>query len=339
MKIHAAGRDVQRRVTHLVVKWMAATLDGLVEPGGAVFEAKFMLPWSFSEEGAAEKYMPQLQHNMWVTNATTAFLSIITGGGKWVEITVAADSLYQHLLLTVEKKFWRCVENGESPRLFFAEPPRPRIEAIRVGEVACRHHTVPIPPERVTVCFVMHRSRAGSTSSARPWASTRSRPCRPPPSTNGNLRIGQSAQVGETAAPHRMGAVLTYARRYALFTLVGIAGEDDLDAPDLPGLKLDRGTAGPNNPEKPNGHAGAIDPSPVRPANYGRRCQSSMPKHRPQMRAKLAAEIAGLGSVAARASIPGYPQSSTRGDVFSPGGVGRSISAIRVNSRCWVWRK
>ena len=42
--------------------------------------------------------------------------------------------------------------------------------------------------------------------------------------------------VGETAAPHKMGAALTYARRYSLFTLVGIAGEDDLDAPDLPGI-------------------------------------------------------------------------------------------------------
>src|SRR5580700_9975778 len=41
--------------------------------------------------------------------------------------------------------------------------------------------------------------------------------------------------VSETAAPQRMGAALTYARRYALFTLVGIAGEDDLDAPDLGG--------------------------------------------------------------------------------------------------------
>src|ERR1700733_12246500 len=64
-----ALRDVQRRVHHPAIKWMAATLDGVVEPTGAVFEAKFMLPWSFSEEGAAEKYMPQLQHNMWGTNA------------------------------------------------------------------------------------------------------------------------------------------------------------------------------------------------------------------------------------------------------------------------------
>jgi hypothetical protein len=131
-----AIRDVQRQVIHPVLKWMAATLDGMVEPGGAVFEAKFMLPWSFSEEGAAEKYMAQLQHNMWVTNATTAVLSVITGGGKWVEITITADSLYQHLMLTAEKKFWRCVESGEPPRLFFAEPPRPRIEAIRVVDMS-----------------------------------------------------------------------------------------------------------------------------------------------------------------------------------------------------------
>ena len=78
-----------------------------------MFEAKFMLPWNFSEEAAAEKHMAQLQHNMWVTASRTAVLSIINGGGKWVEITIPADPLYQHLLLTAEKKFWRCVESGE----------------------------------------------------------------------------------------------------------------------------------------------------------------------------------------------------------------------------------
>jgi predicted phage-related endonuclease len=128
--------DVQRRAIHPVVKWMMATLDGTVEATGAVFEAKFMLPWSFSEEAAAEKHMPQLQHNMWVTNAKNAVLSIITGGGKWIEISIAADSLYQHLLLTAEKKFWRCVESGEAPRLFGVEPPRPRIEAVRIVDMS-----------------------------------------------------------------------------------------------------------------------------------------------------------------------------------------------------------
>jgi hypothetical protein len=84
---------------------------------------------------AAEKYMAQLQHNMWVTNARTAALSIITGGGKWVEISIAADPLYQHLLITAEKKFWRCVSFGEPPRLFGVEPPRPRIEAVRTVDM------------------------------------------------------------------------------------------------------------------------------------------------------------------------------------------------------------
>jgi len=129
-------RDVQCRIRHPVIRWMGATLDGVVAETGAVFEAKFMLPWSFSEEGAVEKHMAQLQHNMWVTNAKMSVLSIITGGGKWVEIAIAVDSLYQHLLLTAEKKFWRCVESGEPPRLFGVEPPRVRIEAVRVVDMS-----------------------------------------------------------------------------------------------------------------------------------------------------------------------------------------------------------
>jgi predicted phage-related endonuclease len=128
--------DVQRRIQHPVLRWMAATLDGRVEGSGAIFEAKFMLPWAFSEEAAATKYMPQLQHNMWVVAARSAVLSVITGGGKWVEIVAHADPLYQHLLFTAEKKFWRCVESGEPPRLFGVEPPRPRLEAVRIVDMS-----------------------------------------------------------------------------------------------------------------------------------------------------------------------------------------------------------
>lgn len=127
--------DVQRRVFHPSLRWMAATLDGRVKGTGAVFEAKFMLPWSFSEEAAATKYMPQLQHNMWVVAARSAVLSVITGGGKWVEITAHADPLYQHLIITAERRFWRYVESGETPRLFGVEPPKPRIEAIRIVDM------------------------------------------------------------------------------------------------------------------------------------------------------------------------------------------------------------
>ena len=67
--------EVQQRVFHSVHRWMAATLDGRIEAIGAVFEAKFTLPWNFSEEAAAEKHMAQLQHNMWVTASRTAALS------------------------------------------------------------------------------------------------------------------------------------------------------------------------------------------------------------------------------------------------------------------------
>jgi putative phage-type endonuclease len=128
--------DVQCRVRHSAIPWMVATLDGIVESAGAVFEAKFMLPWSFSEEAAGEKYAAQVQHNMWVTHLRTAVLSIITGGGKWVEITIPMDPLYLSVLVSAEKKFWRCVQSGEPPHLIDAEPPRPRIEAVRIVDMS-----------------------------------------------------------------------------------------------------------------------------------------------------------------------------------------------------------
>jgi predicted phage-related endonuclease len=129
-------RDMQQRVTHSAIRWMAATVDGIVDGIEAVFESKFMLPWSFSEEVAAEKYMPQLQHNMWVTHLRSSVLSIITGGGKWVEITIPIDPLYLSILVSAEKKFWRCVQSGEPPRLVFAEPPRARVEAVRIVDMS-----------------------------------------------------------------------------------------------------------------------------------------------------------------------------------------------------------
>ncbi|MCK1416704.1 YqaJ viral recombinase family protein [Bradyrhizobium sp. CW4] len=126
--------DIQKRVRHPVHKWMAATLDGMVEQTGAVFEAKFMLPWAFTEE-AAEKHMAQLQHNV---GGRRSFVRTLDHhrGGKWVEIKIHADPLHQHLLLTAEKKFWRCVQSGETPLLFNIETPRPRLEAVRVVDMS-----------------------------------------------------------------------------------------------------------------------------------------------------------------------------------------------------------
>lgn len=133
------GRElgqVQRFVRHPTIDWMGATLDGMVEAESAVFEAKFMLPWNFAEDVAADKHMPQLQHNMLVTGARRAYLSILTGGAKWVYMEVDADPVYQTVLLQVERIFWRCVKTGEVPRVFGAEPPKAKLPVVRVVDMA-----------------------------------------------------------------------------------------------------------------------------------------------------------------------------------------------------------
>jgi hypothetical protein len=71
-----------------------------------------------------------------VVAARQAVLSVITGGGKWVEIIANADPLYQHLIVTAERKFWRCVESGEPPSLFGVDPPKPRMEVVRIVDMS-----------------------------------------------------------------------------------------------------------------------------------------------------------------------------------------------------------
>jgi hypothetical protein len=85
--------------------------------------------------------------------------------------------------------------------------------------------------------------------------------------------------VTETAAPHRMGAALTYARRYALFTLVGIAGEDDLDAPDLSAAGLS--PEAQNGPLTPQQSPGGLD-QPTKEAATDRSSQAADRRARPE---------------------------------------------------------
>ena len=411
--------DVQRRLRHPVLRWMGATLDGRVEGSEAVFEAKFMLPWSFSEEAALAKYMPQLQHNMWVVASRSAVLSVITGGGKWVEITTHADPLYQHLIITAERKFWRCVETGEPPALFGVDPPRPRIEAVRIvdmstsnawvefADIFVRTREAHLEHERAktelkglvpedaqqaighgiranarnrelsALISCASRSKAMQRSSenigtiAAALAKAQAELTNPEKSLEATIRtdvrggvversfryaplssgleivrktlsqqeiatvqttaVDQAAGIitlttvlahssgewiasdwpvcatSETATPHRMGAALTYARRYALFTLVGIAGEDDVDAPDfnapippaVSGLgelstkkeKLNGGPPSTSNRKDP----AAINPSElqVRPASSAAMLD---PSASCALRDRLVAELDGIGS-------------------------------------------
>lgn len=128
--------EVQAHVRHHHYGWMAATRDGRIKDLNAVFEAKFMLPWSFSEEAAVDKHMAQLQHNMSVTECPTAVLSVITGGGKWIELKVDADPLYQAVQLDAEWRFWEAVQSGVPPHLFGADAPIPRITASRIVDMS-----------------------------------------------------------------------------------------------------------------------------------------------------------------------------------------------------------
>src|SRR6266404_1847217 len=110
--------------------------------------------------------------------------------------------------------------------------------------------------------------------------------------------------VGETAAPHKMGAALTYARRYSLFTLVGIAGEDDLDAPDLPVIHLNGGTANFGHAQKMNGnaeaaavpYAGPKENSSRRKIIRGAAPNPLPPDQSAALRDRLLGEVSGLQS-------------------------------------------
>ena len=128
-------RDVQRRVKHSAIPWMATTLDGVVEGTEAVFEAKFMLPWSFSEEAAAEKWR----------SSSTICVSLTCEPRCCRSSRAAASGSkspfpWIHCIWPCwwrpKKSFWRCVQSGETPHLINAEPPRPRIEAIRIVDMS-----------------------------------------------------------------------------------------------------------------------------------------------------------------------------------------------------------
>jgi hypothetical protein len=137
--------------------------------------------------------------------------------------------------------------------------------------------------------------------------------------------------INETAAPHRMGAALTYARRYALFTLVGIAGEDDLDAPDLlspnaPETKTDSPTG--INKEHLNGGQGqsARKSSSDRSANASPPKKVLEPRRSAELRDRLAAELKDLNSaeeaanwahqvLGAKRSRPPMPRAGVPGQI------------------------
>jgi ERF superfamily len=352
--------------------------------------------------------MAQLQHNMWVTNARSAALSIITGGGKWVEATIPADALYQHFLITAERRFWRCVQTGETPRPYGIEPPRPRVEAVRVVDMSgsnsgvefaglfCATRSAFLDHERAkselkalmpedakeatgqgvrakrsksgAISFDLLASSESIGSIAAALAKAQAELTNPEKSLIATIRAshpGENDQtfcyaalssgldivrkalgsheiatvqttaidkeaglirltttlahssgewlssewpvcaIAEMTAPRRMGAALTYARRYALFTLVGIAGDDDLDAPDL---NLRAGEISKVIASSDAATADPAQPLPVKPGN----AQS------PASKADTKSEPADPNNARRRAPIAGWPPDGSHDPLPAP---------------------
>jgi len=93
-----------------------------------VFEAKHVNAFAKPEE-IQERYYPQLQHNIYVTGADGAYLSVIYGNHKWEVYQIPRDDGYITGLIGVERQFWRCVETGDEP--VPVEPPKANVEAVR----------------------------------------------------------------------------------------------------------------------------------------------------------------------------------------------------------------
>ena len=104
--------------------WRRCTVDGLIQGGSAVWEAKHTSAFARPDE-VLERYMPQLQHNLAVTGHQQAVLSVIFGNHKFEIFEVAADWLYQIELLDAEQDFWDCVQTGREP-VGVEPPPAPR---------------------------------------------------------------------------------------------------------------------------------------------------------------------------------------------------------------------
>lgn len=114
---------------HSEHEWMRCTLDGEVSHSAilAVFEAKHVSAFA-QEDEILGRYVPQVQHNMAVTGATKAYLSVFFGTMKWRVFEIDAEPIYQSQLIAAEQHFWTCVQNGTPPVAVDIKPP---VEAVR----------------------------------------------------------------------------------------------------------------------------------------------------------------------------------------------------------------
>lgn len=131
--------DEQKKVFYKEWEFAHSTLDGYVRKTAdgdilGIVEFKFMLPFGFSVEAAVEKYFPQCQHNMMVTDTSHCWLSIMTGAGGYHRVELDADIFYQVKLLESLRDFWECVQNGNTPGV--PDVAIPAIERVKIIDMS-----------------------------------------------------------------------------------------------------------------------------------------------------------------------------------------------------------
>lgn len=104
-----------KRVEHEGIAFLSATLDGEVESEGAIFEAKHVNGFNYNRTKLLSRYMPQLQHNMFVTGRKLAVLSVLVGTQRWEMDWIEFDPFYHVDLLSAERRFWESVTSDRPP--------------------------------------------------------------------------------------------------------------------------------------------------------------------------------------------------------------------------------
>jgi predicted phage-related endonuclease len=99
-------------------EWLRCTVDGIIQEKRALFEAKHVNPFTYSDEKVLNYYMPQLQHCMHVLGCEKAVLSVFVGTDKWVQQWVNYDPFYHAELFEKLEEFWECVQSCTPPAGF-----------------------------------------------------------------------------------------------------------------------------------------------------------------------------------------------------------------------------
>ena len=127
--------DVQRHVRHPALHWMGATLDGRWLRAAPSLRPNLCCRGRSRRKRRSKSTRHSSNITFGLSLQELRYSRLLQAEGSGLKSRCSADPLYQHLIVTAERKFWRCVESGEPPALFGVDPPKPRVEAVRIVDM------------------------------------------------------------------------------------------------------------------------------------------------------------------------------------------------------------